>query len=132
MPKRVLVVDDEQRLLSLIERYLNRLGYQVDCSADTEEAWTLFDQNPAEFSAVLVDMTIQGSGGYDLTQRIIEKYPDTPLVACSGYPIDLTRLREIGATRIGFLQKPFAPAMLASAVEQAIQGQNDATPPADA
>jgi two-component system cell cycle sensor histidine kinase/response regulator CckA len=129
--QRVLVVDDEQRLLDLIRRYLSRLGYEVECFANTEDAWECFRQNPTGFAAVLVDMTIQGRGGYDLTQRILESYPETPLVACSGYPVDLSKLREAGARRLGFLQKPFAPAMLARVVEDAINGFAPSPPPQD-
>src|SRR5581483_7408444 len=55
---RILVVDDEVPLLSLLQRYLGRLGYEVDTAATAETALDHFAAGPERYACVLTDLTL--------------------------------------------------------------------------
>jgi DNA-binding response OmpR family regulator len=113
---RVLVVDDELALLELMRRYLERIGYAVETCSDSQEALLLFVSDPDRFQLVVADLSMPQLSGRDLVVKIGEINPQTRVLVCSGEPFDSQTIRHGNPDRIRFLQKPFAPKMLATAV----------------
>lgn len=113
MALRLLIVDDEASLLNLLDRYLKRLGYQVDTALTGEEALTRFAQSPASYDCVLTDLTLPGMSGEQLIERIRELRPGLPALISSGYPYE-----PRPGVPTAFLQKPYLPAMLAEQIEK--------------
>jgi DNA-binding NtrC family response regulator len=114
--ERLLIVDDEPKLLDLLRRYLGRLGYEVETRGDAHEALALFQAEPDRFSMAITDLSLPGLNGEELIERIRQIRPGLPAIITSGYPY---QPRVAG---VGFLQKPFLPQMLAEAVEKALKG----------
>jgi two-component system, cell cycle sensor histidine kinase and response regulator CckA len=112
----VLIVDDEESLLQLMERFLSSLGYAVEASRSAESAWSVFSQDPGRFSAAIIDLTLPGASGSDLVRKTLEAAPQLKVLICSGYPADLESFTPKQRGRISFLHKPFLPKMLAEAV----------------
>jgi DNA-binding NtrC family response regulator len=110
---RILLVDDEPQLLKMMTKYLMRLGYGVVSTSSTEEAWATIEAAPSGYALALVDMTMPGMSSEELLSKIAQAHPSVRLIACSGYPVDLSRLEGAGVV---FLQKPFTPDMLAETV----------------
>jgi CheY-like chemotaxis protein len=108
---RLLIVDDELPLLSLLKRYLERLGYQVELAATAEEALACFTSDPRRYSCLLTDLTLPGMNGEELVDRVRELNPRLPAIISSGYPY------EPKSPRTRFLQKPYLPQMLVETVE---------------
>lgn len=119
--RRILAVDDEPALLRLIERYLIRLGYEVEACGTAMQALALFAGNPSRYSVILVDLHMPDMPGSDLILHLVRVKPDARLLVCSGYPIDLQDIPPQARGRIGMLQKPFMPAMLAREIERLLQ-----------
>jgi DNA-binding NtrC family response regulator len=115
--RRILVVDDEASLLQLIEKYLSRLGYQVEARRSAVDAWRDFAADPRRFPLVIADLSMPDMPGEELVRRIVECDRDVRVLICSGYPFDIASLPAAHGGRVGFLQKPFVPKMLAEAVE---------------
>jgi DNA-binding NtrC family response regulator len=115
---RVLVVDDELALLALMQRYLERLGYEVESCSDSRAALNMVSDNPFVFRLVVADLSMPQLSGRDLVSRIGEVNPEIAILVCSGEPFDCQSIPHARPDRIGFLQKPFAPKMLADAVAQ--------------
>ena len=115
MPK-VLVVDDEVALLQLMKRYLDRLGYDVEICADSQVALNLIVSDPRRFQLVVVDLSMPQISGRDLVTKIGEVNVETGILVCSGEPFDCRNIPHANPDRVRFLQKPFAPQMLADAV----------------
>jgi CheY-like chemotaxis protein len=113
MALRLLIVDDEQPLLSLLKRYLERLGYEADLAATAEEALTLFESDPHRYACVLTDLKLPGMNGEELVERMRALNPQLPALISSGYPYQ----PKGSKARTGFLQKPYLPQMLVEAVE---------------
>ncbi len=112
---RLLIVDDEAPLLNLLQRYLTRLGYQVEVAGDAEEALARFTAAPGSYACVLTDLTLPGMSGETLLERIRELSPGLPVLISSGYPY------QPRSALTGFLQKPYLPGMLATELEHLLK-----------
>jgi two-component system cell cycle sensor histidine kinase/response regulator CckA len=114
----ILVADDEPQLVALMTRYLERLGYVVVADDTAEGAWERIEAEPARFALAVFDATLPGIGGEELARKVLEKYPAMRVIVASGYAVDLATLQQAHGERVTFLQKPFAPEMLADAVRR--------------
>jgi DNA-binding NtrC family response regulator len=114
-PARLLLVDDEAALLALLQKYLERLGYEVDACTAPEDALALFHADPQRYALVLTDLTLAGINGEEMIDRMRAENPKLRAVLSSGYPYE-PRSRH---TR--FLQKPFLPKMLAELIEEMVK-----------
>jgi two-component system, cell cycle sensor histidine kinase and response regulator CckA len=118
---RILVVDDEQQLLTVLTRYLTRLGYGVVAASSTEEAWEHIHAAPESYGVALIDVTMEGMSCQELARRILAANPRIRVIACSGYPIAPEELAALDSERVSFLQKPFSPDALAAALGGLLQ-----------
>ncbi|MBI3784064.1 MAG: PAS domain S-box protein [Deltaproteobacteria bacterium] len=83
--RHVLYVDDDEALVFLISRLLERLGYRVTaCNAPTQ-ALREFQQRPDEFDAVVTDLSMPEMSGFELARRMLQLRPTIPIVMTSGY-----------------------------------------------
>ncbi|HQP72312.1 MAG TPA: ATP-binding protein, partial [Methanoculleus sp.] len=81
----ILLVDDEELILSSLQRTLRLSGYRVTALQNGQEALEEFSENPHEFDLVITDLTMPGMTGLDLVGKIKEKRPDIPIILCTGY-----------------------------------------------
>ena len=105
--RRVLAVDDEPKLRTMIGHILELDGHATTLASSGEQALALMEQN-GPFDLVLSDISMgPGMNGWDLAERIRDRWPQTPVVLASGWgaQIDLVEARARGATAI--LAKPF-------------------------
>ncbi len=119
---RLLLVEDEAPLRELLARYLARLGHSVDSAALAEQAWGLFDEAPEGFDLVIVDLTLPDLSGEQLLRRMIRRRPQVRILVSSGAPFSVSLLPLADPRQAAFLQKPFLPQMLASAVDNLLGG----------
>ena len=115
---RILLVDDEPQLLQLVQRYLKRLDYEVDAHARALDALGAFESAANRYDLVIADLAIPDMPGDMLLTRMLDVKPGLRMLICSGLPFEVSSLPLAIQKQVGFLQKPFAPKMLAEAVEQ--------------
>jgi len=113
-----MVIDDDPALLNFTCKYLTRLGYSVVPCRSAEEAWRQFESPAADYSLAVIDVSMPGLSGEQLSSMMLRSKPDVRLILMSGYPFDTQRLLEAGRERMAFLHKPFTPAMLAETVDR--------------
>ena len=120
--RRVLVVDDEDRVRATLASMLSRIGCDVRVARDGETAAPIVsDHGP--FDLAIIDATIPaGCGGKDALRLIREVQPDLVAVLTSGYSSrgELARFREDGFEAM--LKKPFSMSDLADVVRVATSG----------
>jgi DNA-binding NtrC family response regulator len=121
----ILVVDDEPALLESMRSYLSRLGHNVTAFRGADSAWDCFSADPTAYSVMIVDLTLTGVSGEELIRRVLDRVPDLPILATSGYPDSLRHLEQ-SAPGVAVLEKPFTPRMLTEALERVI-GRQGAT-----
>ena len=118
---RILLVEDELSLIQLLEKYLHRLGYEVEAYSASKEALQRFEEAPRNFDLVIADLGMPDIPGDTLLTRMLEIRPDLRILICSGSPFFLTNLPKALEKQVAFLQKPFVPKMLSEAIEQLLK-----------
>ncbi len=115
---RILVVDDEGPVRSMIGSALERQGFDVELASSGREALEIVETN--NFDLVLTDIVMQDVNGIALLERIHARYPNLPVVM-------VTAIHDIGvaidAMRRGaydYLLKPFEREHLMKTVERAL------------
>lgn len=106
--ERILFVDDEDALVSMARESLHELGYRVVALSSSEEALDLFRSHPAQFDAVITDMTMPGMTGAGLAVELMKIRPDIPIILCTGFSEIITedQARNLGIRE--FVLKPFS------------------------
>jgi DNA-binding NtrC family response regulator len=115
---RILIVDDEPQLLQLVQRYLKRFDYEVDAYSRALEALSAFESAAVSYDLVIVDLALPDMPGDKLLAAMLNAKPALLMLICSGSPFAISTLPLEVQNQVGFLQKPFAPNMLADAVAQ--------------
>jgi len=81
-PLRILCVDDQPAILSLIADYLTQDGHRVEQAKDGAEGWAKFQAG--KFDLVITDMAMPKINGEELTLAIKEMNPLQPVILLSG------------------------------------------------
>lgn len=102
----VLVVDDDTRIRTLLQRYLSENGYRVTVAKDAAEARQLMGS--LDFDFIVLDVMMPGEDGFALTKAIREKsHVPILLLTARGEAGDRIQGFERGAD--DYLAKPFEP-----------------------
>jgi DNA-binding NtrC family response regulator len=115
--KKIILVEDELPLLRLVEKYLSRMGFDVETYSTSAGALRSFEAAPSNYDLVVADLGIPDMPGDVLLTRMLALRADLKVLVCSGSPFFIEKLPESLRRQVVFLQKPFAPKMLAEAVE---------------
>jgi CheY-like chemotaxis protein len=96
--EHVLYVDDEEAIVALATRTLERLGYRVTGYTDAAQMLQAFRLRPHELDVVVTDLSMPGIAGLDLARELLHIRPDTRIVMTSGYirPEDQEAARRLG------------------------------------
>ncbi|MCC6715667.1 MAG: PAS domain-containing protein [Gammaproteobacteria bacterium] len=118
--RRVLLVDDEPALASILARTLENSGYRVQVFTDSGAALQAFRAAPEEFDVLVTDQTMPGLSGDRLACAVMEEKPGMPVILCTGFSskVDEATAIALGITR--FLPKPVSTIQLIQAVHQAL------------
>ena len=79
----ILVIDDDTGLRSVLQTFLQVLGYSVVVAKDGEEGLRTFKSG--EFDLVFTDLVMPGAEGLEVIMQIKELKPGTPIIAITGY-----------------------------------------------
>ncbi len=129
---RILVVDDEIALTNLLEKYLQRMGFEVESMSNPRLALERYQTAETPFRLVLADMTMPGLSGEELLRTILASDPEVRAILCSGYAGAGAPLQEEYPGRVHFLPKPFVPKMLAEAIGKLLGTDADQPAPSSA
>jgi CheY-like chemotaxis protein len=125
-PIVILVVEDDQSIQSVIEEALSEGGFEVAIAATGEEAVTLLQNRQDEYRALVTDINLTGRfNGWEVAKRAREMHPQMPVIYIAGAAAD--QWASNGVPDSILLNKPFAPAQIATAVAQLL---NQAPPAA--
>jgi len=83
--ERVLYVDDDQTMVILVQRILERSGYVVSGFQDAQEALAAVRKHPEDFDFVVTDFNMPEFSGLDVAHELAHIKPELPVVISSGY-----------------------------------------------
>ncbi len=115
---RVLVVDDEEALRTVLSGELMSEGYEVRSAGDGDEAIATLEKE--RFDLVLLDIKMPRVTGFEVLKHIKEKYSDTKVVMLTGFA-DLKNAiesKKLGAE--DFVSKPYDLVDLLTTIERVL------------
>ncbi len=113
----ILFVDDDELVLDVGGKMIQRLDYEVLAAKNGEEAIALFEKNKATVDIVILDMRMPGMNGATVHDHLREIRPDTKIILASGY-LENGHARDIIAHQYNdFIQKPFHLDLLTQKIE---------------
>jgi len=86
--QHVLYLDDEESLVLLVTRMLERLGYRVSGFTVAKQALDAVRADPGQFDLVVTDYNMPGMSGLDVADELLRIRPDLPVAVTSGYISD--------------------------------------------
>lgn len=116
---RVLVVDDEETVRSLLQRILKEAGYDVVTAADGQEALDKVSQLKIE--AVLLDIKMPGMSGMEVLRQLTTNWPETSVVMATAVADAQTAVEAMKLGAYDYVTKPFNRDDLVLTVQRAIE-----------
>ena len=102
----ILIVDDDERIRSLLQKFLSRNGFWVTAARDAAHARKLLDG--LEFDLIVMDVMMPGEDGLTLT-RDLRKKLETPILLLTAKGETSERIMGLEAGADDYLSKPFEP-----------------------
>ncbi len=128
MASTIMVVDDEERLVSLVKSYLTQEGFRVVTAGDGREA--MFVARHEKPDLIILDIMMPEMDGYEF-MRLHRKERNTPIILLTAKVEEEDRVigLEIGAD--DYVTKPFRPRELAARVRAVLRRTGRAEPEAE-
>ena len=117
--KKILVLDDELVIRSLLETAFSKAGYKVRTAERAEETLEILVKE--KYWVMFLDLNLPGINGIELCKRIRKDYPLAILIAVTGYAslFELSECREAGFE--DYFVKPVTLSLLIEAAQKAFE-----------
>jgi two-component system alkaline phosphatase synthesis response regulator PhoP len=125
---KILVVDDEAKIVKLVRAYLEQAGYSVVVAEDGQTA--LIQSRREKPDLVILDLGLPGIDGLDVA-RTLRREGDTPIIMLTARVDDTDRIigLELGAD--DYVSKPFNPRELVARVRAVLRRTAGSAPPVE-
>ncbi len=127
--KKILVADDEERIVKLVSDFLKISGYEVLAAADGAAALEIFNNNP-DIALAIIDIMMPELDGWALTKEI-RKTSDIPIIMLSARAEEFDLLTGFESGIDEYVTKPFSPAVLVKRVDALIKRSDGKVLPGD-
>ena len=117
---KILIADDEERIVRLVSDFLNNAGYDTVTAADGKEALEIFKKQGDELSLAIIDIMMPEIDGWALTKEIRKK-SDLPIIMLSARAEEFDLLTGFESGIDEYVTKPFSPAVLVKRVDALIK-----------
>ena len=124
--KKVLLVDDEPSIVTLLAFNLEKDGYEVTTATDGAEGYRLAISNPFDF--IILDLMLPSMDGMDICKRLRQEKFDTPIMILTAKDDELEKIigLELGAD--DYMTKPFSPREVLARMKAILRRANKAVP----
>lgn len=104
---RILIADDDQAILETFRELLAREGYLVSVARSGEEALEILCKE--SIGLVVADLEMPRMGGLDLTRRMVDEWPNVPIIILTGHASVESAVEAMGLGASDYLLKPLDP-----------------------
>ncbi len=119
----ILMVEDEQAILSIGKRILDTMGYTVLTANSPGEAMQIVSDFPDTIHLVITDVLMPDMNGKDLVSKLKLRHPGIRSLFMSGYSADIINQNGVVEEEIHFIQKPFTVRALSNKVREVLDLQ---------
>jgi DNA-binding response OmpR family regulator len=118
MAKKILIVDDNQQLRTMIKTYLGQEGFEIATAADGQEA--LFVARREKPNLIILDLMMPEMGGYEFL-RAYSKESDTPVIILTARLEEYDKVLGLELGADDYVTKPFSPRELTARVRAVLR-----------
>lgn len=122
--QRVLIVEDEPKILALLDEYLRASGYETECLSDGNDAVRTVREHAPDI--VLLDVMLPGKSGLDIC-RDLRGFSQVPIIMITARVEELDRLLGLGLGADDYICKPFSPREVVARVQAVLRRVRAAT-----
>jgi CheY-like chemotaxis protein len=120
MKQRILVVDDEPSVLTLLAEFLERHGYSVATAASYAEGKQRVHEDP--FHLVILDIAFPDGDGMELLDNIKEAHPNLPVIMLTGLGFDKDLMEEALTKKAsGYISKTLPASQLLMEIHRVLK-----------
>jgi len=123
-PARILVIDDDERVRSVLVRTLEDEGYVVDTAVDGRQA--IQKSNANFYNLALIDIRLPDMEGTKLLTEMKETTPKMVKIIVTGYPGLQNAIEAVNRGADGYVVKPFKTEDLLKTVREHLKKQEEA------
>jgi len=123
MEKKVLIVDDEERVVQSIAGVLEDEGFQVARAKSGEEAIKVFQHEEPDIT--LLDIWMPGMDGIEVLKRLKWISPDCQVIMISGHATISTAMTAVKLGAFDFIEKPLSLDVLLMTIHRALNQQKE-------
>ncbi|MDB6145526.1 MAG: ompR [Pseudomonas sp.] len=124
--EKILIVDDDPGLSSLLERFFTSKGYRARAVANVEQMDRLLAREV--FHLVVLDLMLPGEDGLSACRRLRAANNQVPIIMLTAKGDELSRIRGLELGADDYLSKPFNPDELMARVKAVLRRQAPAVP----
>ncbi len=124
---RVLLVDDEKRLVEVLKRGLQREGFVVDTASDGDEGFWLAQEN--DYDAIILDIMLPQRNGYQVCADFREAGVWSPILMLTAKQGEYDHAEALDTGADDFLTKPFSYVVLVAHLRALIRRTVRSRPP---
>ena len=118
MKKRVLIIDDDMDMCTLLSRFLTRNGYETDVAYSGQKGIAKFEEE--NFDAVLCDFRLGNMDGKEVMLAIKKIKPETIVLIITGYSDIKTAIDVIKQGAFDYITKPLIPDEVISVLNKSL------------
>ena len=123
MDARILIADDDENILNLLSRFMDKLGYQSDLATDVASAFNLMQHNA--YDVILTDKNMpdideRGEGGMTLIKYAKEHMPTAEVIMITGYATIESAVEAMRMGAFDYIMKPIPLDALQEKIERII------------
>ncbi len=122
MAKKILIVDDDQDIRMLLDKFLSKKGYETKTASDGSSAIEILKSN--KYDLVLCDFKLPDLNGLELIQKIKVINPDAALLVITGYSDVKVAVKAIKLGAYDYVTKPLYPDEILITIDQALKNKN--------
>ncbi|QGH35282.1 response regulator [Gracilibacillus salitolerans] len=107
MEEKVLIVDDEQSIVTLLQYNVEKSGFKTDTASDGIEG--LHKAATGEFDLIILDLMLPGMEGTEVCKALRQKQIDTPILMLTAKDDEFDKVLGLELGADDYLTKPFSP-----------------------
>jgi len=123
---KILLVDDEKKIVTVLKAYLQQEGFQVSTAINGLIALTMFKENP--FDLLILDLMLPGMSGTEICQEV-RKISSVPIIMLTAKVEEEDRIGGLSLGADDYITKPFSPREVVARVRAVLRRASNETAP---
>ncbi|MFC4403687.1 response regulator [Gracilibacillus xinjiangensis] len=129
MEEKVLIVDDEQSIVTLLQYNIEKSGFQTEVAYDGVEG--LEKASTGEFDLIVLDLMLPGMEGTDVCKALRQKQVDTPILMLTAKDDEFDKVLGLELGADDYLTKPFSPKEVVARIKAILRRTRQRDTPSD-